>query len=137
MLDRFKNLFGKDLPKTLKKNFRTIRTGNSFTLKNTDYGKINVECDLIRRYVERAAAEVNGIHEVSAIVEPPVENDALAVRFSLSLGHGHSAQSVSADLVKAVKKVLEDVFQIVDVGIYLKVVGIAQLSDKKPGRRVR
>lgn len=129
MLDKFKDFIGK--------TFRTTRTGNLFTLRNTDFGKINVECDLIRRVVERAAANVKGIHEVGAIVEPPTEKISLAIRFSLSLEQGYSAQNISVDLVKVVREVLQENFQIIDVEIYMRVTDVIQTVEKKNMRRVR
>lgn len=137
MLNRFKDFIGKNIPTSLPKKFRAPRTGNSFTLKNTDFGKINVECDLIRRFVERAAEEIEGIHGIGAVIEPPVEKNPLVVRFSFALEQNYSVQDVSGKLVTAVKKVLEDFFQIIDVEIYVKVTDVAPAPEKKSGRRVR
>ena len=133
MLNRFKNFIGKNFPKT----FRTADTGNSFTLKNTDFGKINVECDLIRRIVERSVKEIEGIVSASATVDPPTEKNSLQIHFNLSLNQGFSAQSISAQLVKAVREVLQENLQIIDVEIYMRVTDISQPVQKKSGRRVR
>ena len=138
MLDTFfKNIVGKNFPKSFKKSFSTVRTGNAFTLKNTDFGKINVECDLIRRIVERAVGEIEGIHEVSAIIEPPTDKLSLAVRFSLVLEQNYSVQSISEKLSEVTQKNLKEIFQIVDEAIFVKVTGIMQTAEKKKGRRVR
>ena len=132
MINRFKNFIGKNFPKT----FRTASTGNSFPLKNTNFGKINVECDLIRRIVERSVKEIDGIYSATATVDPPTEKNALQIRFALTLNQGTSAQSVSAQLVKNVKEVLEENLQIIDVEIYMRVTDISQPVQKK-SRRVR
>lgn len=136
MLQRFKNLFGKSFPKNLPKNFRTARTGNSFTLKATNYGKINVECDLVRSIVERAAKEIEGIHEVSVMVEPPTDRFSLDVTFSLSLLQGYSAQNISTKLVATIQKIMADIFQLSDVGIHIKIDDVVQVP-KQRSRRVR
>lgn len=133
MINRFKNFIGKNFPKT----FRTASTGNSFTLKNTDFGKINVECDLIRRIVERSVKEIEGIFSASATVDPPTERTSLQIHFNLALNQGFSAQNVSVQLVKAVREVLQENLQIVDVEIYMRVTDISQPVQKKSGRRVR
>lgn len=133
MINRFKNFIGKNFPKT----FRTAGTGNSFTLKNTDFGKINVECDLIRRIVERSVKEIEGIFSASATVDPPTERTSLQIHFNLALNQGFSAQNVSVQLVKAVREVLQENLQIVDVEIYMRVTDISQPVQKKSGRRVR
>ena len=133
MINRFKNFIGKNFPKT----FRTASTGNSFTLKNTDFGKINVECDLIRRIVERSVKEIEGIFSASATIDPPTEKTALQIHFDLSLNQGFSAQNISVQLVKAVREVLQETFQIIDVEIYMRVTDISQPVQKKSGRRVR
>ena len=136
MLERFKNFIGKNFPKKLPKQFRTPRTGNSFTLKSTDLGKINVECDLIRCIVERAAKEIEGIQEVNAFVEPPTEKFSLDITFSLSLLQDYSAQNISTRLMGNVKKIIEDSFNINDVGVHIKIDNIVQVPKKKT-RRVR
>lgn len=133
MISKIKNLIGKNFPKT----FRTVSTGNSFTLKNTDFGKINVECDLVRRFVERSVKDIEGIFSASATIDPPTEKNSLQVHFNLSLNQGFSAQNISAQLVKAVREVLEETFQIIDVEIYMRVTDISQPVPKKSGRRVR
>ena len=133
MLHRFKNFIGKNF----QKSFRTARTGNSFTLKNTDFGKINVECDLIRRFVEREVKDIEGISSATATVDPPTEKNALQVHFALTLLQGYSAQNISGQLVKAVREVLQENFQIIDVEIYMRVTDISQPVQKKSGRRVR
>ena len=133
MIDRFKNFIGKNFSKT----FRTARTGNSFTLKNTDFGKVNVECDLVRRVVERSVKDIEGIFSANATVDPPTERISLQVHFDLSLNQGFSAQNISVQLVKAVREVLQETFQIIDVEIYMRVTDISQPVQKKSGRRVR
>lgn len=136
MLNRFKNFFGKNIPKNLPKTFRTARTGNSFLLKNTNLGKVNVECDLVRSIVERAAKEIEGIHEVSVSVEPPMGKYSLDMTFSLSLLQGYSAQNISEKLVETVKKIMEEIFQLTDVGIHIKIEDVVQVP-KQRSRRVR
>ena len=133
MLNRFKNFIGKNF----QKSFRTSGTSNFFTLKNTDFGKINVESDLIRRVVEREVKEIEGIFSATATVEPPTEKNALQIRFALTLLQGTSAQSISGQLVKAVREVLQEEFQIADVEIYMRVTDVMQAVQKKSGRRVR
>ena len=133
MLDRFKNFIGKNFT---NKTFRTVRTGDLFTLRNTEFGKINVESDLIRRVVEREVTDIEGVHELSATVEKPTERKSLVIRFSMALEQNYSAQNISVELVKRVRKVLQDMFQIADVEIYMRVKDIAQ-AQKKSVRRVR
>lgn len=134
MLDRFKNFIGKNFT---SKTFHTSSTGDLFTLKYTEFGKINVECDMIRRVVERAVANIEGVHEISAVVEKPVGKNPLIVRFSLALEQNYSAQSISASLVKNVREVLQEIFQITDVEVYMRVNDVAQAVAKKSVRRVR
>lgn len=133
MIKKFKDFIGKNFPKT----FRTARTGNSFTLKNTDFGEINVECDLIRRVVERSVKEIDGIFSADATIEPPTEKNSLQIHFDLALNQNYSAQSISVKLVKAVREVLQEIFQIIDVEIFMRVTDITQTVEKKSGRRVR
>lgn len=136
MLQRFKNFIGKNFPKSFPKSFRTSSTGDSFTLKTTDFGKINVECDLIRSIVERAAKEIEGIQEVNALVKPPTEKFSMDITFSFSLLQGYSAQNISAKLAGDVKKIMSEIFQINDIGIHINIYDIVQVPKKK-NRRVR
>lgn len=129
MLNKFKSLIGK--------TFRTNRAGNLFTLRNSEFGKINVETDLVRRIVERDTKNLEGIYELNAIVEPPTEKNSLAVRFALALEQNYSAQDISVKLVKIVREILEDYFQIADVEIYMRVTDVVENSAKKNKRRVR
>ena len=133
MLDSIKKFIGKNFT---NKTFRTVRTGDLFTLRDTEFGKVNVETDMIRRVVERAVIDIDGIDEISAIVEKPTGGSSLKIRFSIVLQQDYSAQNIGAELVKRVREVLQDVFQIADVEIYMRVKDIAQ-AKKKSVRRVR
>lgn len=134
MLDRFKNFIGKNFN---TRTFRTSSTGDLFTLRNTDFGKINVETDMIRRVVERVTADIEGVSDISATVEKPTDRDSLKVRFSIVLEQNYSAQNISAELVKRVREILQECFEIADVEIYMRVENVMQSADKKNKRRVR
>lgn len=134
MLDRFKNFIGKNFN---KRTFRTSSTGDLFTLRNTDFGKINVETDMIRRVVERVTADIEGVNDIGATVEKPTDRDSLKIRFSIVLEQNYSAQSISAELVKRVREVLQEYFEIADVEVYMRVENVMQSADKKNKRRVR
>ena len=136
MLDRFKNFLGKNFPKNFQKTFRTARTGNSFLLKTTNFGKVNVECDLVRCIAERAAKEIEGIQEVDVVVKPPMGNYSLDISFSVSLLQGYSAQNTGDRLVASVKRIMNDSFDLTDVGIHIKINAVVE-APKQKSRRVR
>lgn len=134
MLDRFKNFIGKNFN---TRTFRTSSTGDLFTLRNTDFGKINVETGMIRRVVERVTADIEGVNNIGATVEKPTDRDSLKIRFSVVLEQNYSAQNISAELVKKVREILQECFEIADVEIYMRVENVMQSADKKIKRRVR
>lgn len=134
MLDRFKNFIGKNFN---TRTFRTSSTGDLFTLRNTDFGKINVETGMIRRVVERVTADIEGVNNIGATVEKPTDRDSLKIRFSIVLEQNYSAQNISAELVKKVREILQECFEIADVEIYMRVENVMQSADKKIKRRVR
>lgn len=136
MLNRLKNFFGKNFPKNFQKTFRTARTGNSFLLKTTNFGKVNVECDLVRCIVERAANEIEGIQEVDVIVKPPMGKYSLDITFSVSLLQGYSAQNTSDKLFESVKRIMKDSFDLTDVGVNIKINAVVE-APKQKSRRVR
>ena len=124
--------------KRLQKNttFISARTSDEFILRKNDFGKISTETFAIQRVVERAAVSVEGITSATASIDKVIENSPLKIRFSLELTENHSVQDVSRDLVAEVRKVLEEIFSIIDVEIYVRVTDVSRPAEKKK-RRVR
>ncbi len=112
------------------------RTSNEFLLRESDFGRIHVETDLVRRIVERAAVTVDGINEATATVEKTAADSPLKIRFNLTLGQDYSVNDVSSDLVKAVRKILQESLEIIEVEIYVRVTDIKRKAEKNK-RRVR
>ena len=131
MLDRFKNL------KSLIGNtFNTSRTSGEFLLRETDYGKVHVESDIIRRIVERT--RVDGVNEVkNIVVDIPTSNYPLNIKFSLVIRTNYSAPIISAHFRDAIREELENFLDIKTVKIDIRVAQINQQAKDKTKRRVR
>ena len=132
MLNKIKNLLGNSGG---KENFIFGKTAGSkkFLLQKTDYGTINVESSAIRRVAGRAVIGMTSIYQAEVVVDKRDENSPFEIHFDLVLEPDNSVESVSKDLVDAVKKESEKIFAITDVEIYVRVVGInaPEISKKK------
>ena len=118
-----------------KGTFSNAHGSVEFELKKTDFGRIFCETSLIERLAERSAKKVKGVHDVSVIADKPMSNVApLKVRYTVILKQNFSANDVSAEISDALKKILSDMFEIVDVTIDIRVTGVEQVELK---RRVR
>lgn len=124
--------------KKLQKNAAVSRkTSGEFVLQKNNLGIISAELATVQRYVEKAAIEVDGITAARASVDMADEKSPLKIRFALELAQNFSVQDVSADLVKGVQKILQNIFSLPDAEIYIKVTDVSASAQKKRVRRVR
>lgn len=138
MLNKIKSLLDNtSRPKLLDDVLRSASSGGEFILQENNFGAVHVELNLIRRLVERAAAEVKGINSAKADVNKAGVRSPLTIRFELALEQDFSVKDVSDDLVEAVKKVLQETLDISDVEIYVRVVNISKKPEDNRKRRVR
>ena len=129
----FDNIF--KIKNFFKGTFSNSHGSVEFELKKTDFGRIFCETSLIERLAERSAKKVKGVHDVSVIADKPLSNvSPLKVRYTVILKQNFSANDVSAEISDALKKILSDMFEIVDVTIDIRVTGVEQVELK---RRVR
>lgn len=132
MLNKIKNLWADSEGK--ESFFFGKNAGSkSFLLQRTDYGVINVDSSVIRRVAWRAVIEIPSVYKAEIVIEKRDEDSPLKIHFDLVLEPNNSVESVSKDLVGAVKSDLEKIFAITDVEIYVRVVGInaPEISKKK------
>ena len=131
MLDRFKNF------KSLIGNtFNTSRASGEFLLRDTDFGTVHVESDIIRRIVERMRVE--GVNEVkNVVIDPPTANYPLKIKFNLVIRPNYSAPVIGANLRDAIRIELEYFLDIKDVDFDIRVTQInQQQTNTKKKRRV-
>jgi uncharacterized alkaline shock family protein YloU len=131
MLERFKNF------KYLMKNtFNTSRSSGEFLLRETDFGKVHVDSDIIRRFVERM--KIRGVQEIrNVIIDRPTAVLPLQIKFNLIIGQNYSAPTVGANLRDAIKLELKNMFEITDALFDIRVTNIRQDLPEKKKRRVR
>jgi hypothetical protein len=131
MLERFKNF------KYLMKNtFNTSRSSGEFLLRETDFGKVHVDSDIIRRFVERM--KIRGVQEIrNVIIDRPTAVLPLQIKFNLIIGQNYSAPTVGANLRDAIKLELKNMFEITDALFDIRVTHISQDLPEKKKRRVR
>lgn len=130
MFDKiFKNIIG-DFGKI------SIKHGSrEFELKKNDFGKIFCETSLIERVTEKIAKKVKGVHSAKVTVDKPFGvNSPLKASFIITLKQNFSANEVSSEICKEVKKYLKEMCEIVDVTVDIKITGVEQVEKK---RRVR
>lgn len=131
MFNRIKNL--KNL---IGNTFVATRSSGEFLLRETDFGTVNVEIDVIRRIVERTRLE--GVHEISnVIIDAPTVNRPLQIGFSLVILQNYSAPVLGANLRDAIKEELKNLLDIRDALFDIRVTQISQNLPEVKKRRVR
>lgn len=133
MLNRIKNLFGSTFSKT---TFRTARASDEFILRETNFGTVHIETDLIRRIVERTKLE--GVHEINGVtIYKPDSNNPLQIKFNLVILQNYSAPVLGANLRDAIKEELKNLLDIRDALFDIRVTQINQNLPEVKKRRVR
>lgn len=131
MLDRFKNfksIFGN--------TFITSRASGEFLLRETDFGTVHVDANIIQRLVERT--KVEGVHEIrNVIIDVPTDNYPLQIKLNLIIGQSYSAPVIGANLRDAIKAELESNLKITNARFDIRVTQIDQNAPEKKKRRVR
>lgn len=134
MLDRFKNfksMFGNTFS-----TLSTARTSGEFLLRETNYGTVHVDANIIRRLVERT--KVEGVHEIrNVVIDVPTANYPLQVKLNLIIGQNYSAPVIGANLRDAIKEELKNFVTITDARFDIRVTQINQNVPEKKRRRVR
>lgn len=124
-----KNTFGRT-------TFRTARPSDEFLLRETDFGTVHVETDIIRRIVERTRLE--GVHEIKNVsVDAPNANTSLQIKFDLVILQNYSAPTLGANLRDAIKEELKNWLDIRDALFDIRVTHINQELPAPKKRRVR
>jgi len=131
MLNRIKslkNFFGN--------TFKVTRSGEEFLLRETDYGTVHVETDIIRRIVERV--KVEGLHEIQGVsVEVPNEYAPLKISVEVVIAQNYPAPLLGANLRYTVNQTLRELLEIQDAIIEVRIAQINQNLPEKKKRRVR
>ena len=111
-------------------------TSSLFLLRETDFGTVHVETDVIRRLVERTRVE--GVHEISnIIIDAPTVNDPLQIKLNLVILQNYSAPVIGANLRDAIKEELKNLLDIRDALFDIRVTQISQNLPEVKRRRVR
>ena len=133
MLDKIKNFFGNTFSSS---TFRAARSGEEFLLRETDFGTVHVETDIIRRLVERT--KIEGVHEITnVVIDAPTNIEPLKIRVNLVIMQNYSAPVLGAALRDAVKEELKNWLDIRDALFDIRVTQINQDLPEKKKRRVR
>lgn len=131
MLNRIKslkNFFGN--------TFKVTRSGEEFLLRETDYGTVHVETDIIRRIVERV--KIEGLHEIQSVsVEVPNEHAPLKISVEVVIAQNYPAPLLGANLRYTVNQTLRELLEIQDAILDVRIAQINQNLPEKKKRRVR
>ena len=131
MLERFKNLkniFGN--------TFSTSRVGGEFLLRETNFGTVHVDANIIRRLVERT--KIEGVHEIrNVVIDVPTDNYPLQIKLNLIIGQNYSAPVIGANLRDAIKEELKNFLSITDARFDIRVTQINPNAPENKKRRVR
>lgn len=131
MLNRIKslkNFFGN--------TFKVTRSGEEFLLRETDYGTVHVETDIIRRIVERV--KIEGLHEIQSVsVEVPNEHAPLKISVEVVIAQNYPAPLLGANLRYTVNQTLRELLEIQDAIFEVRIAQINQNLPEKKKRRVR
>ena len=119
MFENFKRIFNS--VKSQSRSFISTQTSDEFILQKNDFGIVTTETAAIQKIVGRSAVGVEGISEAACTVDSPAENSPLKIHFNLKLEENFSVNDVSKNLVAAVRKDLENIFNIIEVEIYVRV----------------
>jgi len=123
-----KNFFGN--------TFKVTRSGEEFLLRETDYGTVHVETDIIRRIVERV--KIEGLHEIQSVsVEVPNEHAPLKISVEVVIAQNYPAPLLGANLRYTVNQTLRELLEIQDAIIEVRIAQINQNLPEKKKRRVR
>lgn len=110
----FRDLFNKIVKGTKKVvTLPTVRTSSGeFLLRKTDFGLVHVELEVVKKIVERAVAQVQGIQDVAVAVEKRSSNvTPLKISLTLTLAEGHSAITASHEADKVINDALSEFLQ--------------------------
>lgn len=133
MLEKIKNL------KSLIGNtFSTTstRSGGEFLLRETDFGTIHADSNIIRQMVE--SKHVEGVQEIrNIVIEVPTEKNLLNIKLNLVIGQSYSAPVIGAKLRDAIREDLRTCLTIDDALFDIRVTQINQSVPEKKKRRVR
>lgn len=131
MLNRIKslkNFFGN--------TFKVTRSGEEFLLRETDFGTVHVETDIIRRIVERV--KIEGLHEIQSVsVEVPNEHAPLKISVEVVIAQNYPAPLLGANLRYTVNQTLRELLEIQDAILDVRIAQINQNLPEKKKRRVR
>lgn len=123
-----KNFFGN--------TFKVTRSGEEFLLRETDYGTVHVETDIIRRIVERV--KIEGLHEIQSVsVEVPNEHAPLKISVEVVIAQNYPAPLLGANLRYTVNQTLRELLEIQDAIFEVRIAQINQNLPEKKKRRVR
>ncbi|MBO4779439.1 MAG: hypothetical protein J5497_02255 [Selenomonadaceae bacterium] len=116
---------------------KSVRSASGeFLLKETDFGLVYVELEVVKNFAERALQSVEGIKETEVAVERLTSANPLRILLTASLVEGYSALQVSKAADRAINGALKE---FMDVEFYVPVeVRIRQIAQvEKKRRRVR
>jgi uncharacterized alkaline shock family protein YloU len=133
MLKRIEKIFRNTLVKT---TFRVARPSDEFILRETDFGTINIETEVIRQIVKRT--NIEGVHEINnIIIYAPTANTPLQIKFNLIILQNYSAPILGGNLRDAIKEELKNWLDIRDALFDIRVTQISQNLPEPKRRRVR
>lgn len=116
---------------------KSVRSASGeFLLKETDFGLVRVEFEVVKRFAERALQSVEGIKESEVAIEKLTDANPFRILLTVSLVAGYSAPSVSKAADKAINDALKEFMQVeFYVPVEVRVKQFAQVEKKR--RRVR
>ena len=126
----------KSLKNFIGNTFKVTRSGEEFLLRETDFGTVHVETDIIRRIVERV--KIEGLHEIQGVsVEVPNAYEPLKISVEVVIVQNYPAPLLGANLRYTVNQALRELFEIQDAILEIRIAQINQNLPEKKKRRVR
>ena len=100
-------------------------------LQKNNFGFIYCETALMERIVAKVAKKIKGVSDAKVVVDKPVGNYPLKVRFSLVIKQNCSANDLSETLVGKSKQALYDTCGIKNAVVEVKVTDVEKVEQKR------
>ena len=111
------------------------KSGVEITVKKNKFGVVGVDSEVIRRYIERDALSVEGVHNLRASVEN--FGNHLKISLEIVLKQNNSAPEVSTALENTIRDILKKIFEITEIDFSVKITEIVQNETSEKRRKLR
>jgi len=111
------------------------KSGVEITVKKNKFGVVDVDSEVIRRYIERDALSVEGVHNLRASVED--FGNHLKISLEIVLKQNNSAPEVSTALENTIRDILKKIFEITEVDFGVKITEIVQNETSEKRRKLK